>query len=185
MHLLSVALFAACANLDCFVVGLSYGVRRTVIGRLSCLLMCVIAFLGTFCSMVLGEGVEQLIPVQWANSLGGLIILGMGVWGLLLWQKHRKNEYSQLNQALAQLSFRNTILLGVTLAVNNIALGVGAGMSGMSPLWCAASSMLFSFLFLWGGNRLGCYQLTRHVGQLAEPGAAVLMFVLGCYELFI
>lgn len=185
MHLLSVALFAASANLDSLVVGLSYGVRRTILGRRACFLMSAIAFLGTFFSILLGEGLGRLIPWALANALGGLVILGIGLWGLLNWWKNRAPSEAPAVPPVSSLSLFQAGVLGAALAVNNIALGVGAGMSGLGPLPSASGSMLFSLVFLWGGNRLGCCRLTDRIGRMAEPAASLLMLALGCCELFV
>ena len=58
MYIVSVFLFAAAANLDSFVVGLSYGVRRVHIQFRANLLIAGIVMLGTFLSMVLGAGLK-------------------------------------------------------------------------------------------------------------------------------
>lgn len=185
MHLLSVALFAASANLDSLVVGLSCGVRRIVIGRRARLFMSTIAFWGTFLSIVLGERLGRLISGELANAVGGLVILAIGLWGLLHWWKNHTPPEEPAPPSVSQLSLLHAGILGGALAANNIALGVGAGMSGLGPLPSAVGSMLFSLVFLQSGNRLGYCRLTDRIGRMAEPAACLLMLALGCCELVI
>ena len=60
MYIVSVFLFVAAANLDSFVVGLSYGVRRVHIQFRANLLIAGIVMLGTFLTMVLGAVLAAL-----------------------------------------------------------------------------------------------------------------------------
>ena len=83
MYIVSVFLFAAAANLDSFVVGLSYGVRRVHIQFRANLLIAGIVMLGTFLSMVLGAGLKGLIPAEWGGRLGSGMILLLGAYCLV------------------------------------------------------------------------------------------------------
>ena len=85
MYIVSVFLFAAAANLDSFVVGLSYGVRRVHIQFRANLLIAGIVMLGTFLSMVLGAGLKGLIPAEWGGRLGSGMILLLGAYCLTLY----------------------------------------------------------------------------------------------------
>lgn len=183
-HLLSSLLFGLSANADCVVVGLSYGIKKTAIGWFSNFLVGFICFSGTLLSMVLGKGVLLFLPEQFTRIIGSLIIILIGIIGMLRYFIN-KNSGKEEKIPAAKLGLRDSILVGFALAVNNIALGIGAGITGLLVLPTAFCSFLFSLFFLSLGNQIGLSKLSALIGRLAEPLANLLMICLGVYELFV
>jgi putative Mn2+ efflux pump MntP len=71
---------AIAANLDNLGVGIAYGLRRRYISAPSNVLIALLAVALTFISMMFGSWVAQKISVQAANSLGAVILMGIGIW---------------------------------------------------------------------------------------------------------
>lgn len=82
-HWMIVAL-AMVVSLDAFGAGLAYGIQRIQIPLLSVVIISLCSGTVFYASMLLGEGAEQLFPAQWAESLGAVILIGVGCW--TLWQ---------------------------------------------------------------------------------------------------
>lgn len=183
-HLLSSLLFGLSANADCVAVGLSYGIKKTAIGWSSNFLVGFICFSGTLLSMVLGKGVLLFLPEQFTRIIGSLIIILIGIIGMIRYLINKSSGESEEIPS-AQLGMRESFLIGFALSVNNMALGVGAGITGLLVLPTAFCSFLFSLFFLSLGNRIGLSRLSAFIGRLAEPLANLLMICLGVYELFI
>lgn len=181
VHLPSVLVFAAAANMDSLLVGLSYGIRKREIGWWPNILVGCITSAGTVLAMLLGRGILPFLPFGMANASGGAIIAAVGLIGfahcLLVERPEEDTPHS--------LDTREALLLGAALAVNNAALGLGAGVTGMRVLPTVLFSLLTSLLFLRGGNHIGCQKLSGWLGRWAELVSCVLMVCLGLYEVVV
>jgi putative Mn2+ efflux pump MntP len=71
---------------------------------------------------------------------------------------------------------RDALVLGVALALNNIASGVPAGAAGMSPILTTGLAGLLSLLCVGGGARLGS-ALARRVARRYAPALAGVMLI--------
>ena len=183
MHPLSIALFALSANLDSLAVGFSYGLQGIVIDRKGNFLAGIIPFAGALLALFFGRGVLQVMPERAAQLAGGGLIVLIGLWGIgeLVRKKAGRAQYAKG----AFLTTRQALVLGAALAANNMALGAGAGITGVAPLPAALASLLCGLLFLYVGNRLGRLCTGGKLVAGAQAGAALLMVALGIYEMFV
>jgi len=189
--MLSILLFAVSSNLDNLVIGVSYGIKRIRVSFVSNLIIALITFIGTLISMFLGKSITYFIPISFASALGSLIIIGIGIFGIINYIRNRKKEtewfatdsekYDKNNDK--KIEYNEAITLGFALTINNIGLGIGASISGLSILPTALGSFLFSILFLYLGNILGTSFLSNFIGKYAEPIAAIIIIALGIVEL--
>lgn len=157
------------------MVGLSYGLRKVHIRFKASLLAAAISFVGTYLSMLLGKGLLQALPAGLSNLIGGVIMILMGITGLL-----------QKEKPIAKaVTLREAFLLGVMLTANNTGLGIGGGITGLPPLQSALGSFFLSLLFLYAGNKIGQTSLPPLFEAFAGPAAAILMILLGAFEIFV
>ena len=184
MHLLSSFLFGLSSNTDNLVVGLSYGMRKIPIHWLANLLVGMVTVTGTVLSMVLGKSILRFLPERLAGIFGSAVIMIIGIVGLVRYFINRSRDDRREN-ASCSLSIREALLLGAALTVNNIGLGIGASITGLTVAPTALCSFLLSLLFLYVGNRIGRTRLSDLIGRFAEPAANLLMVGLGIYEIFI
>lgn len=197
-HLPSILLFAAAANMDSLLIGLSYGLKKTRIGWKANSIVGLITAIGTALSMLFGQGLLTFFPFGSANVAGGLLILGIGVAGFLRFALPQESDQKP-NQESAQnpgqrpsqqpdtktLTAREVIWLSLALTVNNIALGVGASFTGMHVLPTTLCSFVISVLFLYGGNTLGYQSRLPIHARFAEGLANLMIVLLGLYEMLI
>lgn len=180
-HVPSVILLAAAANMDNLIMGVSYGIRKTKISRLSNLIIGLVTALGTALSLALGQSILPVFPERLANIVGGGMIAAIGAAGLL----RSFILHTPLEKELRLLTWKESLLLGLALTVNNAAIGIGAGITGMSVLPAAACSLAASLLFLRGGNWVGYRHISPQAGRGAEFLANLLMLCLGLYEILV
>jgi putative sporulation protein YtaF len=76
--LISLFILSIAVSLDSFAVGVTYGMRRITIGwnPLGVITLCTAITL--LIAMGLGSVVSHLLPLEWAERLGGIILLGIG-----------------------------------------------------------------------------------------------------------
>ena len=189
LHLLSSLLFGLSANTDNLAVGLAYGIRKMPVRWPENLIVALVSLAGTVLSMILGKSVLLILPPKAAGILGGMLIALIGAVALLRFLVMLKKPKAEIENEeeleLQTMTVKEALLLGLALTLNNVGLGVGASITGLPIIPAAAASFLFSLLFLYVGNKIGRSKLSTAVGGIAEPFAALLMIVLGIYEIFI
>jgi len=178
MYILSSLLFAFSVNIDAFLVGLSYGVRRMHIPLFQNLLISLISFAGTFFSLFLGRQLLPLLPPLLADLAGSGILAGLGLFYIVKSIPARKNELDAQELHVA-LPLRETLLLGVALSLNNIGIGIGASLSGTTLLPTALATFLLSALLLPAGNYLGGASRFCLSARRADLVSGIMLLVLG------
>jgi putative Mn2+ efflux pump MntP len=152
-------------------------------GVAAALIIGLISFAGTILSMMVGQGISQLLPSKLPNIIGGLIIFAVGLVGIVRCLIHSTADADQ--PPSDKLSSRESIALGFALAANNTGLGIGARITGMHTLSTALFVLVLCLMFLYIGNRLGRIRVARHAGKCTECFANGLMILLGIYEMLV
>jgi len=142
--------------------------------------------------MLFGQSMSYFIPAIVSNTIGGLILIGIGTAGILKYLcRKKKNEpsdgirwplehpekYDQNNNK--QLDWRESILLGLALSINNIGLGIGASIAGISILPAAIGSFIMSILLLFIGNLMGSRFFLKSQGNHTELLSGFIIIALG------
>ena len=195
MQLFSIMLFAVSSNLDNLIIGVSYGIKKIKIPFSSHLLVALMAFTGTFLSMLCGEGIMRWLPDGFANAAGSIMIIAIGLAGLIKYIRSRVRSLQNSGEwplndpekydknSDQRLELKETLSLGAALTVNNIGLGVGASMSGLSAWQTAAMSSVFCIALMLLGNRIGKRCASRRLDRYSELLSAVIIILLGVFEL--
>lgn len=208
MDILSALFVGFAANLDNFGVGVSYGVQKIRIPFLSNLSIAILSGLVTFIAVFTGHWLGHFIRV--ANILGPCLIILIGVWVALHKANPEQvlpsavpamKTYSisikplstiieiTRNPSLADqdangfISTRESAALGLTLALNCIATGVGAGLTGLKPLPLAISVCIFSMLTISFGYWTGWKTASNHFERYSQALSGVLLILIGLFEL--
>lgn len=195
MSLLSSFLFALSASLDAFLVGISTGIRKTRITLPQNLLISLITLAGTVFSIRFGQALAPLLPPKAASRAGSALLILMGTFYLIQFMWHTLRKYlpdspaKHFSSARARAASGNTpappkglwglLAMGIALSLNNIGIGVGASIAGISCLSAAVLTFLFSVTFLFAGNRLGRARLFSNARAFAEPLSGLLLIGLG------
>lgn len=95
-----------------------------------------------------------------------------------------ENENIHGNLRPDYFSLKDSLLLGFALSANNMGIGLGASIAGLSLLPAAVCTFLFSAVFLGLGNCLGKSHLSDFLGQAATPVSGLLLLGLGLCEWF-
>lgn len=98
--------------------------------------------------------------------------------------KKLKNQPVNYIDSRGTISLKDGFLLGLALTVNNLANGIGAGMTGLSHILTPAFVFAFSLLSIWLGLKIGYSYASRLPGNLAGPASGVLLILIGLFEMF-
>jgi putative sporulation protein YtaF len=202
----SFVLLALAVSLDSFGAGLTYGMKSIKIPFRSILIIAICSAVTFLFSMFLGFTLEQFITQKTGEVLGGLILLGIGIyslWQVFLPEKENidtepKNlvlfEIKSLGIVIhilkkpvmadidksGSITGWEAVLLGIALSLDAFGAGIGAALIDLSPLLTTVSIAVMSALFLWGGMALGLYffNKTNWMKRLSVlPG--ILLIVMG------
>ncbi|MBU8918467.1 sporulation membrane protein YtaF [Neobacillus sp. 114] len=201
MHYLSILLIGIAANLDNLGISVSYGLRSTRIPFASNLIIAIVSMVCAYLSIIAGEFVTQFISIALANFVGGLIISSIGIKCIadsfsVQETPSKVKVDSNLSHVISQpdsadvnddkvISVKESILLGFALAINCLVMGLGAGITGLSPVLTTISIGLFSVLSIWSGVKLGGKICGMNVGKYSNFAAGILLIMIGVYEMIV
>lgn len=97
----------------------------------------------------------------------------------------RRESAADLNRSLSRIGVSETLILGVSLALNAMAGGVGASLSGYDPVLLSLATGIFSYGTIEAGQRLAGSYLSKRFGILAQPLAGIVLIGIGIYEFFV
>lgn len=202
-------LLAMAISLDSFSTGIAYGLRKMKIPIRSILIiaLCTAASLGI--AMLVGQFIVQFVSPVVANRIGGLILIGIGVWVIFQFfrtnREHKEPEENlvltweikslgiviQILKRPTQADFDQSgsitgleaLLLGAALSLDAFGAGIGAAMIGYSPLILACSAAIMSALFLGSGLQIGnIFSKIQWMQKIAFlPG--VLLVIIGLLKM--
>jgi putative sporulation protein YtaF len=205
---------ALACSLDNIGIGIAYGVRKLSIPFGTNLLIAVLTAGGTLVALLGGHLVTKLIHPQSAILVGAVIIILAGAWVVLqetIWRQPAKPleelqlialagvpEVSLLkkifmildNPFIADQDFsghivlKEGIILGLALLLNNLPIGVVAGLLGLSPFLITVSLIIMSILTIWIGISMGYCLGTHWLGLLSGPVSGVILILIGAYEIW-
>ncbi|MTI79630.1 MAG: sporulation membrane protein YtaF [Firmicutes bacterium] len=93
MELLTIAVFALALNMDALGTGVAYGVRNIKIPLSSVIIISLMSVLSISTSMALGHMLANVIPEELTHRLGGVILMGIGIWLLIqAWQETKDSD---------------------------------------------------------------------------------------------
>lgn len=198
--ILSSLLFAVSANIDSIVVGISLGLKNIKVGTAINLLIALILSAVTVLSIAAGSILYIIIPIELSNMIGGGILIIIGLYSFIKplydtrhgkkTSKEDKGGYLSVLEApekadkdsSGNIDARESILLAAALSLNNLGMGIGAGITGLNLYITAVFSFVLSIAFLSAGCRLGKRFALKAFGEYASVAGAALIILLGVYE---
>ena len=209
MNILSIFLFAISSSSDNLIVGLSYGAKKVRINFINNFMISFISGIGTFLAMLFGKTLLKLITLKYSNIIGSGILILLGIFLLINWLRKDidSNENTEeVNEHISEfkhyenilrnpeiidtndsktIDFKEAIILGIVLCLNNIGLGIGASISGLNIFMTSISSLIFSLLFIPIGYCIGKKIVSDKLSRYSEIISIIIIIILGMYELFL
>lgn len=166
MSFLSVILFVIAASLDILVVSFAYGLKNIKINFSSTLVIATISSLGTLVSMMLGKAFLDVLPLKLTDIIGGLVLLGIGLYFIITYFKEKKSinssDCTNANSPICilenpeiadkdksgNIDLKESLALSVALSLNNFGLGIGASISGLNITFTTISTFIISLIFI-------------------------------------
>lgn len=207
MQWLTILLIGVAANVDNLGISVSYGLKTTRIPVASNLFIAVISMICAYISITAGEIISNFISLKTANLIGGLLIIFLG--GKCIWEsffqaastepeveaeKERVLVDSNFSRVISHpqladlnddkvITWKESILLGLALAMNCLAIGIGAGFTGTSPFLTTLSIGAFSFISIAIGERIGSKINNNNIAKYSNILSGILLIMIGAFEI--
>lgn len=184
------------------------GLKKVKINFINNFMISFISGIGTFLAMLFGKTLLQVIPLKFSNIIGSGILILLGIFLLINWLRKtidiKKNTeevnedasgFEHYKNALRNpeiidtngsktIEFKEAVILGIVLCLNNIGLGIGASISGLNIFMTSISSLIFSLVFIPIGYYIGAKVISDKLSRYSEIISICIILILGIYELF-
>jgi putative Mn2+ efflux pump MntP len=185
---LAALLIGVVSNLDNLGVGVAFGIRATRIDAMANLVVAGITMAATAAAVTCGHVLSKILPSAVTGWLGPLMIVAIGIGTALSSARtSRPPDPSRVPPGAWRhpldvddiISWREAIVLGIALSVNNLGTGVGAGVSGIPASPTIVSAGLLSLAALGGGSHFGSRFGRLVLGRHAPLIAGMLLLAVG------
>lgn len=163
------------ANLDTLFLSMSWGLRNRHLTWWGTALIAVVTSVMTWLSLEVGEAAAAFLTETAAKTLAAALLMAIGAWILLKWLK----EEGAPSTPDQPITWWDALWLALLLAVNNMGMGLAAGLAGLPPLAAGAVNFVVALLTLWLGSALGRLAAGRWLGRWADCLSGILLILLG------
>ncbi len=215
-ELLGYIFFAVALNMDSLGVGFSYGLRRIRIRFISVFFISLISMAVIIFSMIAGQQISKIIPIEGAIRFGGIILVAIGIIALYRCFRQEKNifdpspsmEMSTNPESITEIklfsikifglifqilrkphkadidmsgtiSFRESLPLGIALAMDSLVAGVAASLIGYSIIITALFVGIGQLVLIYIGLSLGKGLSTNFFGRKLSFVPSLILIILG------
>lgn len=205
----SLLLLAFAVSMDSFGVGLTYGLRKMKIPSFSLFLIALCSATSILIAFALGHIIQQWISPQIARTIGGIILIFIGLWALYQIYRPAKSEHKTKRETIVNLELKSlgivikvlrkpmvadldasgiitgkeAFLLGFALSLDAFGAGIGASFIGYPPLLMAISVGLMCSVFVLLGMRSGLFISDMKWMKNFSFIPGLLLILLGVWQL--
>ncbi|GIO30571.1 MULTISPECIES: sporulation membrane protein YtaF [Paenibacillus] len=195
---LSSVSIALASNLDNAGVGAAYGVRNIKIPFYASAVIAFMGFLLTLIGGLSGQVIALWIPPEICNIIGMVILVAIGLWVMLQPFLERKKpkketppglikeilknpEAADFNQSKT-VDFKESVILGIALSINNLAGGFDAGITNINIWETSIFSGLFSLICIGVCSMAGRKIAGERLGRSASWIAGAILIAIGLHQ---
>ncbi|MCH7322937.1 sporulation membrane protein YtaF [Solibacillus sp. MA9] len=209
-ELLSILLLGFALSLDSLTVGLTYGMRKVSIPFKSIFIISSTTFLVLLVAMGMGTIIEHFISYETEQRLGGIILIGIGIWVLYQFftSKKTKTEDQSGSKVITfelktfaiiikilkkpveadldrsgNISSKEALFLGLALSLDSFGAGVSAALIDLPPILFSIIVTVSCTIFILAGISIG--KLLSNVTWMKNlavlPG--IVLILLGIFKL--
>lgn len=182
--LLNCLLLAIPISLDCFGIGITYGIKNTYITPIAKIIIFSIFFIVTSIAVRIGTLIIKIFSLEFANITGVVLLVLMGFW--MIYQSYRpKREKIKKKKTLKPQIFKlfikpfgltiqiiknpsssdldhsnhidakEALYLGLAISIDAFCAGVGCSAIGITSFYFPLFIAIFHILFLTLGSFMG------------------------------
>ena len=209
-QILSLFLLALAVSIDNFSVGFTYGLRKMKIPFKSIFIIACCSGLTLLVSMLVGHVIAQVFSSEFAESIGGGILIILGLWILYqFFQTDKEREIITKEKNLVNFEIKSlgivinilkkpmsadfdnsgtitgveAIVLGFALSLDAFGAGIGASMLGYSPLFLTIAVIIMSTSFVSLGMVGGALLSKKSYMEKFSFIPGIILIIIGIFKL--
>ncbi len=209
MELLAIFMFAFAVSTDGFMVGIAYGVKKIRMPIVAMAIIFLASSLAVTIAMTLGKGLASFFNPIVAAHVGAIVLVLIGIYYLLQAGLQRACNNTNEEDALLSLSVRplgiivqilkepssadfdssgeispqEAFFLGMALAMDAFAAGIGLAMTGFNILLTAITVGMLQFILINIGLTMGRIMENERLKNISSLLAGIILLVLGTCKL--
>lgn len=121
-NIMALLLLAFAVSLDSFSVGFTYGLRKMKIPLASIIIIACMSALTLLVSMFLGEVMSNLLSPEFAARIGGVILIGLGVW--VTFQTFRSKDHGKSEAEVVKEKIEEKVIASFEMKYFGIAINI-------------------------------------------------------------
>jgi len=210
VQLFSLLVLAFALSLDSFSVGFTYGLRQMVMPIKSVLIIATCSAVSLMIAVSIGHGLEKVLSPSITASMGGFILIALGVWVLYqFFRPEKEKEIVKYEKTIVNFEIRSlglainilkkpmsadfdqsgtitgieALMLGLALSLDSFGAGIGAAMLGFSPIYLAVTVAIMSSLFVLLGIKSGTFFHKFEWIQKFTFLPGILLIIIGIWKI--
>ena len=167
-----IILLITALSVDSLAAAVSYGLAKIRIGFSRSLLISIICSIFLVFSAAFAGIIGGYIPERVTKAVSFLILLVIGIIKLAEKEKSEQPE---------KLSAAKTVLFAVSMSVDGLAAGFGAGLTAEDNLWAVGGmACVITFITVYFGNAVGLKVNKNAPAVMQKLGGAAIIAVGIC-----
>lgn len=209
-QVISLILLALAVSIDNFSVGFTYGIRKMRIPFKSIFIIACCSGLTLLVAMFFGHLIAQIFSPSFAESIGGFILILLGIWILYqFFQQDKEKEVLTQEKNIVNVEIKSlgivinilrkpmsadfdnsgtitgieAVVLGLALSLDAFGAGIGASMLGLSPIFLSIAVVIMSTSFVSLGIAGGSYFSSRGFMEKFSFVPGIILIIIGIFKL--
>lgn len=172
MIFIEILLLIAALSLDSLAASVSFGISKIKISIIQSIIISLVCSVFLSASAAFSGAISGMLPVEATKTGSFLILLVIGI--LKLFENNS-------DTAPKQLSAAETLLFAVSMSLDGLAAGFGAGLAAEDNiLTVGITSCIVTFMTVYIGNRAGLRINRRTPAAVQKIGGIVIIAVAVC-----
>ena len=199
-------LLVIAVSIDGLGVGITYGMQKIKVPIRAILSIMFCSGIVLLTSMTIGSFLQSFISVDIAQSIGGVILISLGLFSLFNIIRSNINKEKRMKEESSTSKLKNittvfatpdkadldrsgnisigeALILGFALALDAFGAGIGASLLGYIPWITALLIATMSGIFLFSGMKIGLFLAKHEKLQKLSFLAPTILIGLGVLNL--
>ena len=183
--LLSCILLALSVSIDSIIIGITYGIKKTKIEKISNIILFVISFSVTCSSIFLGHYISVLFSPNISKFLGCSFLIILGTHNIYKIINNNSPDYDSDHSN--NIDIKESLFLGLALSVDSACVGIGSGIIGLNDIILPLLVATFQLVFLNCGNFIAKTLMLKI--NISEAGlsifASIILITVGIFRIIL
>lgn len=207
-------ILALSVSIDSLGIGITYGLKNTVITNTSKIILFIISVLVTILSICFGNFLNTILPKTFTNYVGSFLLTFMGIW--VIYQSFNKKSTSTKTESKTttyqfiikslgitiqilrnpissdldnskKITPKEAIYLGIALSIDSICVGICSSAIGLNSIIFPLLVACFQLFFLSFGRFLGdkITNISKIPENIWNVFSGVLLICIGVSKFFV